>query len=94
MVVKETRITMKCSICVCALVLSPVVAFLGPLHQAERVGVTVRSEAQDHMEQLAGKWRELKTKEEKLRGKHDPVRNICRSFRGTSNVSFLAVTPL
>ena len=66
---------MKCSICVCALALSPaVVAFLGPLHQVRRVGVAVRSEAQDHIEELAGKWSKLKTKEQELLGKHDPVR--------------------
>lgn len=68
---------MKFSICVCALALSPVVAFLGPLRQVRRVGVAaVRSEAQDRMEEFTGKWSELKSKEQELVGKHDPVRRI------------------
>jgi hypothetical protein len=66
---------MKCSVCVCGLALSPVVAFLGPLHHQAHVQV-LRSEAQDHLEQLAEKWSELKTKEQELLGKHDPVSKI------------------
>jgi hypothetical protein len=47
-VAKETIITMKCTVCVygLALLCSPVVA----LQQARRVGVAVRSAAQDHLE--------------------------------------------
>jgi hypothetical protein len=97
LVVKERIIiTMKCSVCVCGLALSlspPVVgAFLGPAPW-HRVGVAVRSEAEDHLEALAEKWSELKTKEQELLGKHDLVRYvryIGRPFRGTISVFFLA----
>jgi hypothetical protein len=69
---------MKCSVCVygLALLCSPVITSLVPLHQARRVGVAVRSEAPNFLEEPAEKWSKLETKEQKLLGKHNPVREI------------------
>jgi hypothetical protein len=66
---------MKLSTCICFLALSccPIAAaFTNPL-QVHRISVAVRSQAEEHLEQLSKKWDELHAKEKELERKNDPV---------------------